>query len=53
MTTDTSNKGAAAQATTQDMNTQFQKKVEKKLPMIKVPDLFKNVKIKKPNYLKY
>lgn len=23
------------------------------MPAIKVPDLFKNVKIKKPNYLKY
>lgn len=30
-----------------------QKKPGKKLPMIKVPDLFKNVKIKKSNYLKY
>ena len=39
------------------MNTEFQapsqKKPGKKLPMIKVPDLFKNVKIKKANYLKY
>lgn len=38
---------------TQEFDNQFQKKVEKKMPMIKVPDLFKNVKIKKPNYLKY
>ena len=36
-----------------EFDNQFQKKVEKKMPMIKVPDLFKNVKIKKPNYLKY
>ena len=39
------------------MSTEFQapnqKKPGKKLPMIKVPDLFKNVKIKKANYLKY
>lgn len=49
-TPDNSNKGA--QAAGQEFHAQApQKKVGKKMPMIKVPDLFKNVKIKKNNYL--
>lgn len=37
----------------QELEKSAQKKPEKKPAVIKVPDLFKNVKIKKPNYLKY
>ena len=48
-TPESSNKGAQI---SNEFQTQ-QKKQEKRLPMIKVPDLFKNVKIKKSNYLKY